>query len=377
MIQKERNSSFELLRIISMLLIVMHHYSVHGSFDFMSRISLRLYFIQCLSLGGKPGVNLFVLISGYFLCQSKFKWQRLVKLELEVLFYSAVIGVLFCIFLPEREPIQNLRADFMPLLSERYWFYSTYFVLVLISPFINKMLPNLEKKEFRKLLALLFVLWVVIPFIPKVRALQMSNLGWFVFLYLCAAYIRNYGTDFAREAKTYILAGISCYILMMLFTAGFDLLALTDSSFQPKFACFLSMNNILVLLTSILLLIGFSKWHIGHKKAINTIASATFGIYLIHDNELLRPFLWVDVFRNASYFGSHKLFLHGLAAIAIVFSACALIDILRIALLEKPLFFIAGKIKMSAARKASDKTGLFSNGCSAPPQARAHGNTPE
>ena len=74
MLQKERNSSFELLRLISMLLIVMHHYSLHGGFDYMSTLSLRLYFIQCLNMGGKLGVNLFILISGYFLCKSNFKF---------------------------------------------------------------------------------------------------------------------------------------------------------------------------------------------------------------------------------------------------------------------------------------------------------------
>lgn len=88
LLQKERNSSFELLRIISMFLIVMHHYSVHGGFDFMIPFSMKLYFVQCLVMGGKLGVNLFVLISGYFLCKSDFKWKRIIKLEVEVIFYS-------------------------------------------------------------------------------------------------------------------------------------------------------------------------------------------------------------------------------------------------------------------------------------------------
>lgn len=95
MLQKERDSSFELLRIFSMLLIVMHHYSVHGGFDFMIPFNLNLYFVQCLDMGGKLGVNLFVLISGYFLCRSEFRLKRIIKLELEVIFYSLIIGLLF------------------------------------------------------------------------------------------------------------------------------------------------------------------------------------------------------------------------------------------------------------------------------------------
>ena len=84
--QKERNSSFELLRIISMVLIVSFHYVYHAGFDFLAPFSPRLYFIQCIDMGGNLGVNLFVLISGYFLCKSTFKWQKIIKLELQVLF---------------------------------------------------------------------------------------------------------------------------------------------------------------------------------------------------------------------------------------------------------------------------------------------------
>ena len=68
-INKDRNSSFELLRIISMLLIVAHHFVVHGNFDLISSFSKNVFFLQSLSMFGKFGVNLFVLISGYFSCE--------------------------------------------------------------------------------------------------------------------------------------------------------------------------------------------------------------------------------------------------------------------------------------------------------------------
>ena len=185
LLQKERNSSFELLRIISMFLIVMHHYSVHGGFDFMIPFSMKLYFVQCLDMGGKLGVNLFVLISGYFLCKSDFKWKRIIKLEVEVIFYSILIGVIFHFLMPERESIKDLIKELTPLRTGSYCFYNTYFVMVLFAPFINKFLVSLEKTDLKKLLFLMSVLWVLIPVLPKVGALQMSNLGWFIFLYLC------------------------------------------------------------------------------------------------------------------------------------------------------------------------------------------------
>lgn len=67
-IGKQRNSSFELLRIVSMILIIAHHYSVHGGWVYDYNIlSTNKLFIDLLSIGGKLGVNCFVVITGFFL----------------------------------------------------------------------------------------------------------------------------------------------------------------------------------------------------------------------------------------------------------------------------------------------------------------------
>ena len=149
MSQQQRNSSFELLRIISMFLIVAHHYSVHSGFNFLEPLSVNLYYAQCLASGGKFGVNIFVLISGYFLCKSTFKWQKLIKLELQVLFYSIIIGVVFYIY-SEEKSLSNLVFSFLPLYSSEYWFYKAYFVLFLLSPFLNVFINSIEKTQYQK-----------------------------------------------------------------------------------------------------------------------------------------------------------------------------------------------------------------------------------
>lgn len=343
--KRERNSSFELLRIISMLLIVMHHYSIHSDFDFMIPFSLNLYFAQCLCMGGKLGVNLFVLISGYFLCKSEFRLKRLLKLELEVIFYSILIGILFFIISPERESINNLLKEITPLRSNSYWFYNTYFVLILFCPFINKFITSLEKEVFEKLLLSIFILWVLIPVVPTVPSLEISKLGWFIFLYLCAAYIRFYQNNFKFSNKTFILLGIGSYILVLLSVICFDLLGFIDKRFQIKFDYFLPMNSILIFSSSIMLFIGFSKIHLDKNRIINCLSSTTFGIYLIHDNHLVRSFLWKDLFRNKEFLISKYFLLHAFVAICLVYFICTAIDLIRQYLLEKPLFFLFDKIQ--------------------------------
>lgn len=51
---RKRNSNIELLRIISMLLIVSHHFSVHGDFDSLDSITMfNKVWLQFIQLGGK------------------------------------------------------------------------------------------------------------------------------------------------------------------------------------------------------------------------------------------------------------------------------------------------------------------------------------
>ena len=56
----ERSSNIELLRIIAMILIIMHHFSVHGNFPFTQDFTFSKIFIQLFGFGGKVGVDIFV-----------------------------------------------------------------------------------------------------------------------------------------------------------------------------------------------------------------------------------------------------------------------------------------------------------------------------
>ncbi|WP_314642658.1 hypothetical protein [uncultured Veillonella sp.] len=51
-----RESNIELLRIVSMVLIIMHHFSVHGTFPFTPELTFNKVFLQVFGLGGKAGV---------------------------------------------------------------------------------------------------------------------------------------------------------------------------------------------------------------------------------------------------------------------------------------------------------------------------------
>ena len=67
-----RYSNIELLRIVSMFMIISQHFGMYSGFDFSESDSFLNYaWVRFLQFGGKIGVNIFVLIAGYFLVTSE------------------------------------------------------------------------------------------------------------------------------------------------------------------------------------------------------------------------------------------------------------------------------------------------------------------
>lgn len=87
---KQRDYALDLLRILSMIMIVTLHSGSHGGYmdspDTIINIWQRLINALCLC-----SVNIFVLISGYFLVFERFRLSKLLKLCTEVWFYSIII----------------------------------------------------------------------------------------------------------------------------------------------------------------------------------------------------------------------------------------------------------------------------------------------
>lgn len=98
-----RQSNIELLRIVAMLFIVMHHYVTHGTTNFVyldPPLSVQHVFALFFGAFGRPAVGVFVLICGYFSIKSDFKLPRFVSLIAQVFSYSVILLLLAKFVLP-------------------------------------------------------------------------------------------------------------------------------------------------------------------------------------------------------------------------------------------------------------------------------------
>ena len=348
--KSSRNSNLELLRIISMILIVAHHYSVHGFTINDMDFSRNKYIVDFLSLGGKLGVNCFILISGYFSIKSKFTIKKLFKLEGQVLFYSISFLVLFLTVLTPIKPIgiKLIIKSFLPIIYNCYWFVTTYIILMILSPYINILILNMNKIIHAKLICILVLIFSIIQNFT-LSDLSYSNLGWFMILYLIAAYIRKYVDISNINLK--LIRKITTITTMLLFLSvivfnyignkyNIDVLLKNSRYFGKD-------NSILILIISVgLFLICLSyNWH---NSIINRIASTTFGVYLIHENYFVRPFIWETILHCKENYYSNYLIIHAICSIIIVYISCTLIELLRQITIEKVYFKLLESNKINS-----------------------------
>lgn len=195
-VKKQRQSNLELYRIIVMLMIVAHHYVVNsGLFQLIEESPLSPSSLAMLIFGGwgKTGINCFVLITGWFMCKSEWTGIKLLKLYLQITFYTVIIYTIFCLtgkeeFVPIKAiwtlwPVKGIHSgDFV----------SCFLIWYLFIPFINILIKSLTKNQLGWLNILLLFTYCLIPQIPKINV-TFNYISWFSLLYLVAAYIRLYG----------------------------------------------------------------------------------------------------------------------------------------------------------------------------------------
>ncbi len=336
---KQRNSAFELLRIVSMGLIIAHHFSVHGGFYFQSpALTGNMLFLQLLSIGGKIGVNLFVMITGYFTVLSeKQRPEKMLKLWLQIVFYSLLIYLLSCAGGLVEFTLTGLLASCLPVLTKQWWFASAWFVLYLLTPWLNRQLRKLSRKQYRNLLVILGVFWCLIPVLTWLPE-RIRDVLWFIYLYALAGWLRLYPPVWKRP----LAAGIGCFLLTFCHAVIF--LYFRTQWGGTYETVYYDMYHILILVTSVLLFRGAAGLKLSFNPAVNALAELSFGVYLIHDSDHLRYFLWQDLAKCAAFRDSVWLIPYGLALTAGVYLVCGGLEWLRRKLLDRPFTNLAAKM---------------------------------
>ena len=333
---KQRNTNIELLRIISIIMIVISHYTVFsGITNSTLPLGITRFLLEIMKLGN-IGTILFVLITGYFLIKSnnKFKLSKILKLWLQISFYSISIYIITILLNIENFSINNLIKAFLPITFQEYWFATAYIVLYIFHPFINKLLNSLDRKEHLKLIFLSLFLFSVL-YTLTTKDLYGNELIQLIIFYIIGAYFGKYEDNIFKKKKINILLlSLSAFILITSVII-FDIVGTKIPIISEHSTYFFNRASIILIIFSISLFNIFANKKNFSNKYINNISSCVFGVYLISENSHIRHIIWDDIFKVKDYVMSNFLIIHLIITLFIILIVCILIDWIRKQTLEK------------------------------------------
>lgn len=328
-IKSNRNSSIELLRIISMWMIVFYHFHTH-----VLQAGSDAVVFRAAQIPIHIAVVCFILISGYFGIHASIKGFS--KLLAKIMFYALSITLLVVLYgyisgnqvyystdYINQHPFSKGFALNSLLFVTRspLWFIRSYLLLYLVSPFLNKVLDNQNKQER---ILLLIVLGVITLWVDLLRTDGMGggkNVLNFCFLYAIGRTIKEY--DLLQ--KVTFKVNLTAYIILTASVVG--LYAIFDGTALGTVIGVLAFryNGVICVLTAVLFFLLFARLHF-HSGFINSISASVFAIYLIHEHPLLNRYIYQIVDFCQQNMGIAKLYVCLLLYSIVIMFIAVLID---------------------------------------------------
>lgn len=285
---KPRQSNFELLRIMSMFMIIFYHLI----FFIVSRANPDIPFWHSFQLCLHIGVILFVLVSGYFGINASTK--GLVRLLLMGFVYYVPIVLIDNLVLKDglstAEKWKLVIPSFQFVSKSPYWFLRTYLWLYLLSPMVNKFLDDSPKNKW----TLLIISGLISLYVGYNGAdgsvTDGKNIINFFFLYTLGRILRDsYGVWSKWKAWWIATAFLALNVLLVVSHVHFDGTWFSTTLWQLAYP----YNSPILIANAVLAFFLIGKLDF-QSKAVNWVASSTFAMYLIHRNpvvleRVLRP----------------------------------------------------------------------------------------
>ena len=314
-----------------MVLIVYHHFALDSKWNFEEELTPKRYFMFAIASWGKVGVNLFMMLTGYFLNGRGVKASSVLRTWIRVIMWSWTIFTAMCF----QRPMwwNDIMESIFPVTFSGYWFVTSYIVTVLLSPALGKMAINLTRREYAGMLALMSYTLSISTYFAFNYA--YSDVLWLMFLFLIGSFIHLHQSLFAKistQALVWCLVWAAAVNLLSIYWVCTVQFQWAQDHGGPNFLMIHGYAPLaLIISVLVFLLVGRLEFR---SKIVNITASVTFGIYLIHENRFIRPLLWDWI--DGPQYSDHPAFYQIVLVIpALVFIVCGFAEWLRQLLLGR------------------------------------------
>lgn len=333
-----RQSNYELLRILAMLMILAAHanfYSIGIPTHAEAISEPTATFMRFLAEAAAcVWFNDYLMISGYFGIRTR--WHSVARFVFMVVFWR-----LFVVAVLEATNLCGLTDIWLPsgraalmLLIPGYqdWFVASFVLLMLIAPMVNAYIGRASARRLWTFVGLYWGFQWTAGWALDVYSQWFAE-GYSVFsflgYYLLGAAMRksSAGVDTAIRRQFTIYASIVVIMGMLYFLSD---RFITDASTADGIITRLgAINSPFYVITAVALFVAFGRMHFANEW-VNRVAASSFAVYLLHMHPLLRG-MYCETCRTLYSSYSGPAYLLRLAAFIIgVFAAAVVIDRLRI-----------------------------------------------
>lgn len=326
-----RNSSIELLRIIAMFMILMHHFIVHNGYDVL-KLPLgpeRIFFQLVMAGGGKVGVVIFFSISAWFFLDKeqtiKSNLKRVWIMERELLFWSLTLVAFYLVFDRTDLGMKLMVKSIAPLSMGLWWYATAYAIFLALLPFLSRGLKALGREYHLALAATVLTIWGLLSFIPGAQSLSDNVFG-FIYVFILISAYKWYMKPFTTK-QIWLLTGIG-FGFFLLYTVA----SATLSLMGHDMGIFITGSwRLPVVMVGFGMFLLFDRITF-HSRAVNRIAQSAFSIYLITDYAASEKLLWVRLFNLQNLYQQPWAILLILGILLAIYAICTLLDFIRQAL---------------------------------------------
>lgn len=337
---KERNYGIDLLRIVTMYVImILHVQGKGGVFDRLSPLGLGYEITWFLEIACYFSGTVYALISGYVILNGKYKITNIIYLWLQVFFYGFWSTLLFFIFKREVVNLSSLKHVFFPVMSETYWYFSAYFAAFFFIPMIRLAMEQL-KKIYLDLIALFFIVFFsVLPCVFPVDVFALRggmSFSWVLGCIYLGAYMKKFN----------VFEKVKSSVLIILFWVGVITTWLSKLAIELHYGLELwnrDRGNVLVtynsppiLLASVVLIPLFMRIPLKGKilNIVKRVSPLTFGVYLLNCQPLIWEYIVANRFADYAYLPVWKMMVCIILAATAVFLIGIAVDGIRFIIFE-------------------------------------------
>lgn len=331
----ERESNFELLRIVSMLMVVLVHIdgaSLGLPKSLTTDSSARDVWQLAVEALVIVGVNCFTLISGYF--GIRLKLRTALGYLFQCLFYAVALATFAHLWRPQAFGTDFWWQSWLVITHTDLWYVPAYFLLMFLAPLVNAGLEALGRRATFLLTALFLVytLWAGWWWGGTFNANGYTPLQ-LLLVYMIGRCLRLLPRPSARHA--WLWAGV------YLASATAVCLSMTVLDTVRAYA----YNSPLVLMESVALFMAFSAMRF-RSRLVNHAARSAFAVYLVHKSRVV----WVCLFKPFVLKSWGALTLPGFTCFMLLFAAGIYLALMPADWVRRQAW--RGLLKLRAERRA-------------------------